>query len=125
MRNVFLSFAMEDKPLVELFRGQAEMADSRMEFRDYSVKEPFEQAWKSNVEELIRLCSMTIVLVGRDTWKSEAVDWEIRKSHELGKQLVAVFVNGTDVRLPSALVEFNVPVYSWGVFLRRFSAIAS
>jgi hypothetical protein len=73
-RNVFLSFGMEDKPLVELFRAQAKTPASRVEFQDYSVKEPFERAWKSNVEELIRQCSMTICLIGKKTYKSETVD---------------------------------------------------
>lgn len=114
-RNVFLSFAMEDQSLVNAFRAQARSGRTQLEFRDYSVKEPFEHAWKVNVERLIRQCSATICLIGESTWRSEAVDWEIRKSKELGKQLVAVRL-GADVREhPQALRELGVAVVPWDV----------
>jgi hypothetical protein len=116
---------MEDKPLVELFRGQAKADNSNVEFRDYSVKEPFERAWKGKVEELIRQCSMTICLVGRDTWHSEAVNWEIRKSAELGKRVVAVYLDGSHVQLPPALSEVGIQVHQWEAFVRDFDWIAS
>jgi hypothetical protein len=124
-RNVFLSFAMEDKPLVELFRGQAKSPASRVEFRDHPVKEPFDRAWKSNVEALIRQCSMTICLIGKETYKSEAVDWELRKSAELGKRIVAVFLRGSNVPLPPALIELGIRPDGWSAFLCKFEKIAS
>ena len=74
VRNVFLSFQMEDLPRVNLFRGQAENATTDLQFRDYSIKEPFASAWKSNAELIIRKCSVTICLIGPTTWQSEAVD---------------------------------------------------
>lgn len=78
--NVFLSFAMEDKRLVDLFRGQAKNDRLPLEFRDHSIKEPFDWAWKTQCEEKIRRCSLTICLVGHRTYQSEAVNWEIYKS---------------------------------------------
>jgi len=62
--NVFLSFAMEDKTLVDLLRGQAKNEHLPLEFRDHSIKEPFDWAWKIQCEEKIRRCSLTIGLVG-------------------------------------------------------------
>ncbi len=113
-RNVFLSFAMEDQRLANAFRAQARNSRSDLEFRDYSVKEAFEHAWKSNVERLIGMCSATICLVGESTWRSDAVDWEIHKSDQLGKKLVAVRL-GPDVRLPAALGELGVTALPWDI----------
>jgi len=114
-RNVFLSFAMDDQQSANAFRAQARNGQSDLEFRDYSVKEPFERAWKTNVERLIRRCSATICLVGESTWSSDAVDWEIRKSEELGKKLVAVRL-GPDVRRhPRALRDLGIAVVPWDI----------
>lgn len=114
-RNVFLSFAIEDQRLVNAFRAQARSDRSDLEFRDYSVKEPFEREWKRNVERLIRRCSTTICLIGESTWSSDAVDWEIRKSDELGKSLIAVQL-GPDVRRhPRALRDLGVAVVPWNI----------
>ena len=40
--RVFLSFAMEHKSLVDLFRYQAHEGFPGLVFRDYSIKEPVE-----------------------------------------------------------------------------------
>ena len=114
-RNVFLSFAMEDRNLVNLFRGQAKSSRSDLVFRDYSVKEPFERAWKTNAGRLIGMCSATICLVGPSTWQSSAVDWEIRKSAELGKRLLAVNLKPGIKPRPAALKELGVPTVQWKI----------
>ncbi len=111
--NVFLSFAMEDKRLAEMFRGQAKNPRLDLEFRDYSIKEPFDSAWKTNCERIIRMCSATICLVGQNTYKSEAVNWEIRKSAELRKGVMAVYISGSAVVLPAALKELGVQPVPW------------
>ena len=114
-RNVFLSFAMEDHRYANAFRGMARSSRSDLEFRDYSVKEPFERAWKTNVERLIRMCSATICLVGETTWRSEAVNWEIKKSDALGKRVIAVRLAPDIRRLPSALGELGVAPVPWEI----------
>ena len=114
-RNVFLSFAMEDRASVNLFRAQAKNSRSGLVFRDYSVKEPFERAWKTNAERLIGMCSATICLVGPSTWRSSAVDWEIRKSAKLGKRLLAVRLAPGIKRRPAALAELGVRTVPWKI----------
>ena len=114
-RNVFLSFAMEDQRLANAFRAQAKSSRSDLVFRDYSVKEPFERAWKTNVERLMRMCSATICLIGTTTHRSDAVNWEIRKSHELGRQVVAVRLAPNVRRFPAALREIGVVPVPWDI----------
>jgi hypothetical protein len=115
MHNVFLSFAMEDKCLVDLFQEQAKNNHLLLEFRDYSIKEPFEEAWKTHCEEIIRHCSLTICLVGHATRHSEAVNWEIRKSIELSKGVMAVYLVTGYPRLPQALLENSIIPIRWNM----------
>ena len=113
MHNVFLSFAMEDKKLVDLFRAQAKNRNLPLEFRDHSVKEPFEGAWKNRCEEKMRRCSLVICLVGDETYRSAPVNWEIRKAVELGKGLIAVDLVDGLPQLPEALGENSVVPVPW------------
>ena len=114
-QRVFLSFATEDQRLANAFRAQARSGRSDLELRDYSVRESFERAWKTNVERLIQRCSATICLVGESTWSSDAVDWEIRKSDELGKKLIAVRLDPGVRRHPRALRELGIAVVPWDI----------
>ena len=114
-RNVFLSFTMEDMDLVNLFRGQAEGKHSSLVFHDYPVKEAFEYAWKTNVERLIRSCSVMICLIGETTHQSKAVDWEVRKSAELGKQILAVAIESPTPTVPLSLARLNVSPLPWDI----------
>ena len=113
--KVFLSFSMEHKPLVEQFRHQATEGPCGLVFRDYSIKEPVEGAWKTHAERLIRDSSVTICLVGERTWRSEPVNWEIRKSAELGKRILAVYLESNSVRTPTALLEVGSTPMPWDV----------
>ncbi len=114
-KNVFLSFVVEDKTLVDLFRGQARNRRVDLNFRDYSVKEPFENAWKTNVEALLRACSVTICLVGHATYASDAVNWEIDKSRELGNAVFGVYLQSRLVSVPTSLTKAGAPVIGWDI----------
>ena len=73
------------------------------------------------------MCSATICLVGESTWSSDAVDWEIRKSDQLGKKVDAVRL-GPDVReVPGALRELRVPVVPWDIeaIMRELGGVAA
>lgn len=111
--RVFLSFSTEHMTLVEIFRDQVRDIKSTLRLRDYSIKEPVRGAWKRYAERLIRESSATICLVGENTWRSDPVNWEVRKSAALGKRIVAVYLQSTAVKTPSALVEIGVTPIPW------------
>ena len=113
--SVFLSFSTAHKPLVDMFRDQARDSRSALIFRDHSIKEPVQGAWKKHAERLIRESNVTICLVGESTWRSEPVNWEIRKSADLGKRILAVYLQSADVRIPSALIEIGVRPMPWDI----------
>ena len=115
-RNVFLSFTTDDKGLADLFRSEMKNGQPDITFRDYSIKEAFERTWKTNAERLIRACSATLCLIGKDTHLSKAVDWEVRKSLELDKRVMAVSIGPAETTvIPSALMEVKVKALSWDV----------
>ena len=109
-RPVYLSFAAEDQWLANALRSQAERRSCGIEFRDYSAWEPFERARRTNVERLIRSCSATVCLVGETTWRSDAVNWEIRKSRQLRKRVIAVRLSSDVSRFPEALIKPGVTI---------------
>ena len=113
--NIFLSFAMEHKSLVDQFRRQVKESCSAMNLRDYSIKEPVEGAWKAYAEQRIRASTATICLVGDSTWQSEPVNWEVRKSAELQKRVLAVYLQSEIRKVPAALSEIGVAPMPWNI----------
>ena len=105
--DLFLSFASEHTALVDLFRGNAKDRLSLLSFYDCPMSGASGREWKNYAEGLIRSCSATLCLVGHSTYNSAPVDWEIRKSAELGKPVLAVYLEPTTL-LPPALLEIGV-----------------
>ena len=96
--RAFLSFVQEDLNLVNLFRGQAKGDISGLDFADYSVKEPFDSRNAEyigrGITEQIKLAQLTICLCGPTTYESDWVNWELKKSIELGKPIMGVYLYG-------------------------------
>ena len=114
-RNVFISFdADEDKAQVRLLASQAKDGRFPFHFRDYSVKEPFEEKWKQGVRERISQTSAVIVAIGERTHESSAVDWEIREAHRQGKKVIGIrLYKDKNHRVPKAIKEHGDDVVAW------------
>ena len=113
-RNVFISFDINDENTVNLLRSQAKDDRFPFEFRDYSVKEPFESRWKSRVKVRIAQSSAVIVMIGPNTHESKAVDWEIHEAHRQGKRVIGVRIHrDANHAVPQALYQYNDPVIYW------------
>jgi hypothetical protein len=98
-RNVFIAFAYEDIDEVNLLRGQSKNELSDVAFNDWSVSEPFNSKnadyIKRQITDRIRQSSMTVVYVSEDTASSLWVKWEVEKSLELHKSVLAVHAEFT------------------------------
>ena len=117
-RNTFISFAYDDADEVNLLRAQAKNDKSDIEFIDRSVREPFNSErinyLKQKISERIKQASQTIVYVTDKTHKSDWVNWEINKSLELGKKVVAVHKGDTPpTKLPRAITDNNIDIVAW------------
>ena len=116
-RNVFISFANEDKPMVELLRGQAQKDDSTVEFNDWSLRAPFDgkkaKTIRERIRERIRQASLTLVYVSDHTAKSKWVNWEVEESVKLEKKVVGVYQGEIPGRLPLALKKHGIKIIAW------------
>ena len=116
VRNVFISFNMDDEAQVNLLRYQAKDNEFGIEFRDYSVKEPFDEKWKTNCKERIAQTSALICMIGENTAQREAVIWEIKEAYRQGKKVIGVRKHrDQDHPVPKPLLEHNAPIVNWNL----------
>jgi hypothetical protein len=115
-RNVFISFSMSDLAQVNLLRSQADDERFGLEFRDYSVKEPFDEKWRKGVSDRIRMTTATIVMIGPDTADKSAVKFEIEESYRLEKKVIGVRIyRNSSHKIPDLMVRNNAPIVSWNI----------
>ena len=122
IRNVFISFHIEDENAVNLLRHQSKDNEFGIHFRDYSVKEPFDSAWKTRCSERISQTSAMIVMIGPETHRREAVDWDIREAIRQRKKVIGVRIQkDRNHPVPRPLREDNSEITTWN--LARISKI--
>jgi len=115
-KNAFISFHMEDEAQVNLLRHQAKNDKFNLEFTDYSVKKPFDNKWKARCEKRIRQASVTIVMIGKESYKRPAVLWEINKSYELGKKVIGVRIRkDRNDPIPGPLLRNKAKIVNWNI----------
>ncbi len=117
-RRVFLSFVEEDLGLVNLFRGQAKSKNNQLEFSDYSVKVPYNSTdadyIKQQIKDRINNVSVTLCLIGKKTYLSKWVDWEIETSALLKKGIVGVRLDKLGIlEIPKSLMMRSAIILSW------------
>lgn len=111
--RVFISFHIEDEAQVNLLRYQSKNSD-QLEFTDYSVKEPFDEKWKTQCTERIKQSSALVVAIGEETHKREAVLWEIRKAHELDKPVIGMRIHSDkNPKIPQPMLDHGDKVLPW------------
>lgn len=117
--RAFLSFVEEDLNAVNLFRGQAKNESLDLEFDDYSVKEPFNsnnaEYIKGQITNQIKYASLGICLCGPTTYTSPWVEWELKKTIEMGKPIMGVYLynDGSIKHYPSVLEKW--PKEFWNI----------
>jgi hypothetical protein len=116
IRNVFISFHIDDGPQVNLLRAQAKSERFDIEFRDYSVKEPFDEKWKTNCRERVAQTSMLICMIGEKTAEREAVVWELKEAYRQGKKVVGVRIyRDQNHPMPQPLIDHDAPIIEWNL----------
>lgn len=117
-KNVFISFAFEDVDEVNLLRAQAKNDNNDIEFNDRSVQEPYNsnraEYIRDRLADRINQASTTVVYLSDDTPKSQWVAWEVDKSIELGKKVVAVHAGDKPPTVMPNWIEKNgIKVVPW------------
>jgi len=114
-KRIFISFAIEDSVYRDFLVGQSRNEGSPFEFVDMSVKQPWENSWKTNCRTKIKGCDGTIALISKNTAKADGQLWEIKCSKEEAVPVLGVYVT-TDNRpstLPSELSGIKVVAWTW------------
>lgn len=116
--HIFISFDHENLDEVNLLRGQAQNVHSRLQFDDFSVKEPFDSVnadyIKRQISARIERTSVTVVYLTDQAASSRWVAWEIEESIRQGKGVVGVYREGAPPKeLPAALTKAKAPVVPW------------
>ena len=117
-KRVFLSFASEDLDHVRGLRLLKDNPYFDLEFYDESIKEPIDSRnadyIKRVIGEQISRASVTVCLISETTHQSEWVDWELEKSDEEGKTIIAMAIKGVErAVLPRLIKEKNLTFWSW------------
>lgn len=116
-RNVFISFATEDMDEVNLLRAHAKNENSDIEFNDHSVREPYDseraEYIKRKIAERITRTSTTVVYLSKNAAQSQWVKWEVLKSLELGKKVIAVHSGDSYKGKKPAWLDDNIKVVPW------------
>lgn len=113
--RVFISFAVEDKHYRDFLVGQAKNKNSPFEFVDMSVKEPWDERWKSNCRSRIRGCDGMIALVSKNTARATGALWEVACAKEERIPVRGMYCT-TDSRpasLPAEFAGIRVVDWSW------------
>ena len=118
-KNVFISFAYEDKDEVNLLRGQAINDKSDLEFSDHSVKIEFDSEdsnyIKRQICKKIEKTSVTIVYLSIQSMSSPWVKWEVEKSKELGKGVIGVYKgDNRPANIPKHIKDNASSIVKWG-----------
>lgn len=82
------------------------------------MREPYDSVQaeyiRRKISERINRASVTVVYISNDTAQSKWVKWEVEKSLELGKKVVAVYsgsrFNGTE---PKWISDHGIKTVAW------------
>ncbi|MGE4234092.1 MAG: TIR domain-containing protein [Bacteriovoracia bacterium] len=111
--RIFISFAIEDETYRNLLVGQAKNERSPFEFVDMSVKQPWDEKWKTNCRIKIKGCDGVIALVSKSTSSAEGALWEVACAKEERIHVLGVYVDAKN-KPPTLPTQFSgVKVVEW------------
>lgn len=93
-KRVFVAFAIEDEKTKILFTGQAKNKNVPYDFVDMSVKEPWDEKWKTNCRTRIKGCDGVIALISKNTKKATGELWEIDCAKDEKIPLRGIYIDG-------------------------------
>lgn len=113
-KRVFVAFAIEDETTKILFTGQAKNAKVPYEFVDMSIKEPFDEKWKTNCRSRIKGCDGVIALISKNTKNAEGQLWEIKCTKEENIKLIGIYIKGsTAADKPASMLGITCKEWTW------------
>ena len=120
IKNIFVSHQHNDADQIKEFSKL--IGNHGIKMRDSSI---YEKKLKNNatnesyikyklIKPQIEWAGTIVVLIGKDTAKSDYVNWEIRAAAEAGKRIIGVYLQGAiDDDIPSELKEYGDNLVGW------------
>ena len=114
-KRVFISFAMEDKWARDYLVGQAKNEKSPFEFTDMSVKEPWDDKWKTRCRTRIKGCDGVIIFVSKNSRNADGQRWEIKcaKEEEVPSRPIYTTTDNRPKLLPPELAGRKIYNWTW------------
>lgn len=120
IKNIFVSHQRNDADRIEAFKSL--IGKHGIDMRDSSI---YEKKLKNNahneqyikqelIKPLMKWAGTVVVLIGKDTAKSDYVNWEIKTAGEMGKRIVGVYLQGAkEEDIPKELNEYGHNLVGW------------
>lgn len=116
-KNIFISFAIEDKVYRDYLVAQAKDKRSPFTFTDMSVKKKWDDAiWKRQCRKKIKGCDGVIVLLSKNTYHAGGVRWEMKCALQEQIPMIGMHIKKKDEdrgSIPPELDDCNVISWSW------------
>ena len=113
--RIFISFAKEDSNLRDFLVGQAKNEKSPFEFVDMSVKEPWDDSWKTRCRTKIKGCDGMIIIVTSNTKTASGQLWEIKcaKDEYIPRRGIWGHSDDKPSNLPDELEGVRIVSWTW------------
>lgn len=114
-KRIFIAFAVEDEFARDNLVYQAKQQyNVPFDFMDMSVKEPWDQNWKTKCRTKIRGCDGVIAFISRNTPKADGACWEIKCAKEEDIPIKGFWVYHNDPCCkPAELLSTAVVYWTW------------
>ena len=113
-KRIFISFAIEDVTARDFLVGQAKHDDTPFEFVDMSVKEPWDDSWKTRCRSRIKGCDGVVALISKNTTKGTGALWEMKCAKEEHVPMLGVHIYKDDkAAIPVELTGCKVIEWTW------------
>jgi hypothetical protein len=118
MKKVFLIFSAEDaskvKNLAPLLSSPEYDLDSYEGSLDVDFDAQAAEAVKRAMGEKIVQCSISLCLIGENTYDSKWADLQLQKSRNKGNRIIAMALKGIkNAALPGVITEEHLTFYPW------------
>lgn len=114
-KRIFISFAVPEDAYARAFLVQQAKDDrSPFEFVDMSVKEPWDDKWKTRCRTKIRGCDGAIALLSKHTRNADGARWEMNCAVEEGIPIIGMHCQKDDKgAIPTELSGKRIIEWSW------------
>ena len=112
-KRIFVGFAVEDQKYRDFLKGQSKLGDCPINYTDFSVKEPWSQAWKTNCRTRIKGCDGFIALLSSNVRNAAGARWEIQCAVEESIPTLGVWIFQKDHYKPPEIDGKRVIAWTW------------